>query len=92
MCQNNKSTAILLESIKNDIDAFIATNHHTENDAVYFMEELCGRIGKTIFSKEDKIEFMAFAASEFYLASKRKWEATLPKTFIQKIRFLFKGK
>lgn len=85
------STAVknLLRSIEEDIEIFFQEDSHSEDDAVYFLEQLNARIFTTIFSKEEKIEFIAIAASKFYTHGLTRLRHRQPKTIWERIQFIF---
>lgn len=85
------STAVknLLKTIEEDIENFFKEDRHSEADAVYFLEQLNSRIFSTIFTKEEKIEFVAIAASHFYSHGLTRYRNRTPKTLWEKIRFIF---
>lgn len=90
---NSSAVKNLLRTIEEDIDTFFKEDVHSENDAVYFLEQLNARIMSTIHSKEDKLEFIAIAGGYFYGRGLNLWKKKLPSTFWERIKFVFgKGK
>lgn len=87
---NSKAVKNLLQSIEGDIDQFYQEDGQTEHDAVYFLEQLNTRIMSTIFSREEKIEFMAIAGSLFHAKGIAHWKGRLPGSLWERVLFVFK--
>lgn len=82
----------LLTSLETDVHAFVKSNRNYAIDSVFFLEEKGKEIFSTVFSKEEKIEALAIAASMLYQEMlnerDREWHR---KTLIEKIKVFFFG-